>query len=115
MEHKKKVTVLGGQPGKNKAEVTVEEKDASTEHAQYAKSLIASAASHLSPIGADYLGSAVIHYYSQEPLPSNPTFFTIVQLDLKKVEEQLADLGWKELRAAMMKSYGREEPKTRNT
>ena len=111
METKKKVSVLGGGPGQNKAEVTVEERDAYGEGAQHAKTLVERAGKMFTPEGAKYLGSATIHYYSKEQIASNPSYFHLCQVHIGPVVEQHADLGWKELKSVMMKTYGRNDPK----
>lgn len=114
MEKKKKVTVLGGKPGQNKAEITEQEQNANSEIAIHAQGLLKTAGKVLSPEGSTYLGSAVIHYYSKEVIATNPYFFCVIQLGgLSKVEEQHADLGWKQLKSAFMQAYGREESKAR--
>lgn len=113
METKKKLTVLDSFPGKNSAEVLEEERETNSQEAQYAMVLIKEAGRLFKPIGADYIGSAVIHYYSHEVLPSHPQFFVACQTAMGDVAEQHADLGWKQLKSALMKVYGRKEPKTR--
>lgn len=113
METKKKVTVLG-QIGKNRAEITEEEKSVTSERAIHAQSLLKQAGELFAPDGAKYLGSATIHYYSKEAVASNPQFFCGCQVNLTMdVVEQHADLGHRQLKSALMRSFGRAEPKTR--
>lgn len=114
MELTKKVSVLGSKPGGNRAEVIEEDREVESERARYSMDLVQRAGEVFKPVGADYLGTAVIHYYSLEHLATNPQFFVACQTALKNVAEHHADLGWKQLQSALMKVYGRKEPKTRS-
>lgn len=112
-ERKKKVS-LYGEPGKNRAEVTEEDRETNTEMGQHAKGLIRQAGVLYRPLGSEYLGSAVVHFYKNEPLPSHPTYFVLTHVTLDgAVSEHHANVGYQQLKSALMKSFGRKEPKTR--
>lgn len=114
MEAKKKITHLGGKPGQNKATVTEEERSAKSEEASYARALMKQAGELFMPEGATYCGSASVHYYSKETIPSHPSFFFVVQKSLTNVNEAHAGLGIQALRAQTMEAYGHAAPKTRD-
>ena len=82
----------------NKATVTEESRATDTVEAKHLKSLVARAGKQLCPLGADYLGSATVHYYAKEGL-EGPIYFVGCQADVKKVAEGHADLGWKQLKS----------------
>jgi hypothetical protein len=65
------------------------------------------AGTNLAPWGYDYEGSVAMHYYKQKG--THNYVFISQQLGLGKVPEAQADVGLKELRKAMMKTYGRED------
>lgn len=111
-ENEVKKNVYVGETG-NKAEVTEETRNAQSLDAQYARSLVAQAGKMFTPLGSIYLGSACVHYYESAPTMMNRQYFTACQTDVSVVEEQHADLGWKNLKSALMKAFGRKEPKTR--
>jgi hypothetical protein len=99
----------------NKAEVVEEDRNANDEMAHYSRDLMRKAGAFHAPIGTDYLGSAVVHYYTKQGLnESTKEFFAVCQTDVTRVSEGHGDIGWKQLKAALMKSYGRSEPKTRD-
>jgi hypothetical protein len=111
-EHNKKV--FYGNDGV-RATVIEEDRDPRTEESLQAKTLLRNAARLHQPLGSDYLGSAVVHYFSKPGLmESDKTYFFVCGTSVTEIEEGVADLGWKTLRTALMKAYGREEPKTRN-
>lgn len=112
MEKENTKKVLIGDTG-NKAEVSEEERDASSLDAQHAKALITQAGKLFAPIGSIYLGSATCHYYESSPGTFQRQFFVACQTDVSLVEEGHADLGWKQLKSALMSAYGRKEPKNR--
>lgn len=107
---KKKVFV--GDEGQ-RATVEEEDRDVAAPIAIHTKNLVAQAGAMQTPTGAEYLGSAVVHYYSKKELFAD-NFFVACQVDVKKVAEGHADVGWKQLKSAFMKAYGRAEPKMRN-
>lgn len=109
-EIKKKLFV--GDTG-NRATVFEEEKNANSEIGEQLRMMVGAAGQLLCPIDFEYAGSATVFYYKKDGL-QGPDFVTACSTDVKKVEEQFADLGWKNLKAALMKAYGRAEPKTRN-
>lgn len=113
MPDKEKIKrVLVGESG-NIAEITEEDRSPDTEDAKHSRSLMEHAARQYCPLGADYLGFAVVFYYSKTSLPSNPQFFTACQTSVVNVPEQFADVGHKQLRTALMSAYGRSQPKRR--
>jgi hypothetical protein len=95
------------------AEVTEEDRDTTTEEAKHVKKLVARAGKMLCPMGSEYLGSGAVHYYSKAGV-SGPQYFIACQTDINKVVEGHADMGWKQLKSAFMKAYGRTEPKVRS-
>ena len=98
----------------NTAEVIEESRSPRTEHAKASRDLVRRAGEMHCPVGATYLGSASIHYFSIEGMTSmQPQFFVACQVDVGKVVEGHADIGWKQLQKALMQSYGRNEPKRR--
>ena len=99
--------------GKNRAEVTTEKRNAHDLPAQGAKARIREAGKILQPWNAEYLGSAVIHYYAVPSTSDKPTFLILCHTDLENVSEGHASQGWKELKDHMMESYGRKPPRTR--
>ena len=108
-------TVLVGTTG-NTATVTEETRSTRSLEAQHGQRLMAQAGELYCPLGFRYLGSAAVHYYSKEiDGGENPSFVHVCQTNVSKVNENHADLGWKALQAALMRSYGRAEPrKVRN-
>ena len=110
MSEETKKEVFIGDSG-NTAEVTEEFKSAQTLEAKYAKELLMKAGIVHQPDETKYLGSCAIHYYKKDGLAGIPQYFVACQTDVAEVSEGHADIGWKQLRSAMMKSYGREEPK----
>lgn len=98
----------------NKAEVEEETRNPTTLGARHSMDLIKRAAELHLPLGATYVGSAVVHYYEKETLTGQPQYFVACHCDVKKVVEQHADLGWKQLKSSLMRAYGRNDPKTRN-
>lgn len=112
MEKKRVVTY--GDAGKNRATVTEEELDAKSMENHYGQTLLRQAGNHCKPLGTTYVGSACVHYYSREVLASQPDFFVVCQTSgMGSVVEHHADLGWKQLGAALMRMFGKEPPKTR--
>lgn len=109
-----KKSIVYGDIGSNRATVTEEELDITPYGPE--RDLLKKAGKGCCPIGdAKYLGSAAIHYYSRETLPSSPEFFVVCQTaDMKGVVENHADLGYRQLKTALMKVFGRKEPRTRN-
>lgn len=105
-------TTYGGGLGENKAEVTEEKRNPQTEDAKHASDLAKRAGEVFLPLGAEYLGSAIIHYYSKAKLLSAPDFFVACQLNVSKVTEHHADLGHRQLRTALMDAFGRARPRT---
>lgn len=98
----------------NRAKVEDQDLDVHAEISKRALLQIETAGKAIAPRGAEYLGSATIHFYtlaSKDSLARD--FMLIEQLQLTKVEEGLADLGHKKLKDAMMRSYGRTPPRTR--
>lgn len=97
----------------NTAMVTEEEKSTRTLPAQAAQRHMAQAGEVFCPFGFTYMGSATVHYYSKViDGGENPEFSHACQVNLGNTIEGHADLGWKSLQAALMKAYGREEPRT---
>jgi hypothetical protein len=114
MEEDIKKQVFVGDTG-NRAEVSVEHRDTQTVDAHYTKDLLKKAGKIGLPIGAKYLGSAVIHYYERAGISrAERTYLVACQTNVAKVEEHHADIGWKQLKSALMDAYGRPEPKVRN-
>lgn len=109
-----KKSIMYGDLGSNRATVTEEELDLTPFGSEQA--LLRRAGKGCSPLGdAKYLGSAAIHYYSREVLPSNPEYFVICQtVDMKGVVEHHADVGYRQLKTALMKVFGRKEPRRRS-
>ena len=65
------------------------------------------AGSNLAPLGFEYQASVAVHFYKQR---NSETFaFICQQTDIYKLPEGQVDVGVKELRKALMKSFGREE------
>jgi hypothetical protein len=114
MEETKKKVLLGDTG--NRAEVFEEDKSTKSVDAVHAKELLNRAGTLHKPLGAKYLGYAIVHYYETENalMPSQKTYFVACHTDVAKVNEGHADIGWKQLKSALMKSYGRDDPKTRN-
>lgn len=61
----------------------------------------------IAPFGMVYHGSAVVHYYKKSG--TNDFAFATQLVGLQTIEEGQADVGWKELKKALMKAYGRED------
>lgn len=112
METETKKKVLLGDTG-NRADVVEEDRNAYSPGAQHSKQLVGNAGKLHTPLGADYIGSAVVHYYKKDGL-TGPMFMVVCQADVTHVLEHHADLGWKQLRACLQKAFGRPEPKMRN-
>lgn len=114
MEEKEvKKNVFVGDDG-IKATVFEEDKSARSLGAKYTKDLMEKAGQFHCPDGAAYLGSAVIHYYARQGLGANDKeYFVTCQTDVSRVSEGHADIGWKQLKSAFLKSFGRSEPKSR--
>lgn len=110
-EAKKKV-VLGEDP-RARAEMSEETKNPNSIEARYGQSLMLQAGKLFEPLGSRYLGSATVHFY-EKPTLSGADIFFACQCNVEKVAENIADLGWKSLRSALMKACGRKEPKARN-
>jgi hypothetical protein len=71
------------------------------------------AGANLAPWGLDYKASAVVHYYQQ---PGTTNFAFIEQLvGISSIPEGQADVGHKTLRKALMKAYGREDVRRKDT
>jgi redox-regulated HSP33 family molecular chaperone len=111
IETKKKL-VLGDDP-RARTDVTEETKNPHSLEAKHAQELMARAGEMFKADGAKYLGSATVHYYEKPTLHGTDIMFAC-QCNVEKVAENIADLGWKSLRGALMKAVGRKEPKTRN-
>ncbi len=103
----KRKKVFVGNTG-NRAEVTEEDKNAQSEMGEALRRIVGEAGRMMIPIGFDYAGSASVFYYKKDGL-LGPEFVTACSTDVAKVEEQLADLGHKNLRTALMKAFGRTE------
>lgn len=99
--------------GKNRAVVTTEKLNAHDLPAQGAKARIREAGQILKPWNAEYVGSAVIHYYTVPGSIDKPTFLVLCHTDLERVTEGHASHGWKELKDHMMQAFGRQPPRTR--
>lgn len=112
MGEQKRKKVFVGNTG-NKAEVTEEDKPANSEMGDALRRIVGEAGQLMVPIGFDYIGSATVFYYKKDGLVG-PEFVTACSTDVKKVEEQFADMGWKNLKAALMKAFRRAEPRTRD-
>lgn len=101
--------------GGSTAEVVEEDKNPRTLNAQYAQTLIGQAGKLMAPIGIDHIGSATVHYYAKKiDSGEAPVYVVVCQTDVRRVNEGHADLGWKSLKNALMKAFGRPEPKMRN-
>lgn len=98
----------------NTAEVTEEFRPAQTELSQHGRDLVRKAGELHCPTGAKLIGAAAVFYYSDQSFVLRPQFFSACQTDVGDVVENHADLGWKALQSALMKSYGRNDPKRRN-
>lgn len=93
----------------NKAKVDRQEIATNNLAALRAKALIEEAAKLLAPLGAEYSGSAVIHYFELPSIGHNQRrFATATQVYIENIDEGFADWGHKELQKALMRSYGRE-------
>lgn len=101
------------QPGGHRATVTEETINAHSFEAKHAQELIGKAGKFMAPLNAHYMGSAVVHYYQVDQIDGMDQLF-LCQCNVKEITEVVADLGWKQLRSALMKALGRAEPKTRN-
>lgn len=110
----KKITKLG-ELGGNTAEIIEEERNPHSDSAHHAQSLMEKAGEIYRPFNHKYLGSATIHFYSDESNLTNPQHAVICQTHIKKVSEHHADFGWKQLKSAFMKTFGRAEPKIRKS
>ena len=78
---------------------------------RHAKDLIVRAGTMVKPYGADYLGSAVIHYY-RDKLDIGMTRAKLVsQLLVGNVPEGLAAQGGNQLYRDLMRAYGVKEPR----
>lgn len=77
------------------------------------KELITTAGELLAQPGAEYLGSATVHYYVRSILDNEHTYETIQQISVSKVAEGFADYGFKQLQKALMEAYGRKDRATR--
>lgn len=101
--------------GGTKAQVFEEQRSTKSLEGNYAKVLVRQAGELHKPIGTKYLGSGVVHYYEKDGLTTNEkNYFVVCQTDVAAINEGHCDVGWKQLKAAFMQSYGREEPKTRS-
>lgn len=98
-----------------KAEVSEVDRDPNNTSAHYTRDLMRKAGDFQAPIGSKYLGSAVVHYYSKDGMDEeSKSYFSVCQCDVRKVDEGHADMGWKMLKSALMKAYGRSEPSSRD-
>lgn len=100
-------------PGRNTAEESHEKRNANDLPVQGAKARVVDAGRILCPFNAEYLGSAVVHFFGVPSVPGKPTYQIIIHTMLEKVPEGFADYGHKELRKHMMDAYGRKAPRTR--
>lgn len=108
-----KKSVHFGNDGQHKAEITEEDKNPRSEEANRGKQLMEEAAKLFCPIGAKYTGAASVFYYTHPSLTEGSEQFSYACLvDVKQASEQVCDIGWKGLRTALMKCFGREVPKT---
>ena len=63
----------------------------------------------LKPPGGELLGVASLYFYQNKfSSEKSPIFHVGTHMDLGKVPEEFADMGFKELRKRMMESYGRK-------
>lgn len=113
MEEEKSEVRRLGEVGGSTAKVTVETRDQSHESVRQANGLLERAGEKIRPYGCRYVGSAAIHYYVESESETKPVFQTVSQTLVSKVDEHLADFGWKELKNALMKAYGRTIPRIR--
>lgn len=96
----------------NTLNITEESKDVDTDMAVHARGLLEQSGRLYTPIGADYVGSAVVHYYSKKGLSENSIdLFCMCQTDVGSVTEKHADIGLKQLRSALMNLWNRKEAK----
>lgn len=115
MEEKKKIRLISSNSDAkgNRVDASEEELTPNSARAQHAKELIIRAAEIHKPLEADYLGSAVVHFYKRDILANQQSLFVACQTNMEGVtDEQHASLGWAQLRSAMMKRWGRKDPKT---
>lgn len=108
-----KRTVLFGEDGKHKAEVTDEQLE-SDDRSANSSQLISKSGMLFTPDTYEYLGSAIVHYYSKEKLANNPNFVVVCQtVGIENITENHADIGWKALGTKLMACFGRKIPKVR--
>lgn len=108
MEEIKKIRHIG-ESGKNTAEITEQQLDINTPDNKESLGLLRKAGEIVKPFGSTYVGSACIHYFINK-FSEKPTYHTASEVTLDEpVNEQFADYGWKELRNALMRSFGRKD------
>jgi len=99
-------------PGKKtKAEIERVDLSSSTEESRLSKDHIKKSGLLLSTPSFMYAGSATVHYYTHVLDPQKFQFVTVVNTE--KINEHMADFGWKELRKSLMKNFGHEDEKKR--
>lgn len=116
MDTTKKVIEVGEKSGhKATATVTVEDVHNPDLNQRNATRTLRKVGTWLTPVGFDYTGSAVVHYYqTKKSLLAKPEYKTITQVTLDSdVEEGFADFGWKRLQVALMSAFGKTPPAIR--
>lgn len=94
----------------HKAEINREVRATNTdEKYQQACAKVRQAGEVVAPLGTNYLGTACVHFYSHQV---GESWSFVCQPLAGKTPEHVADYGWKELRKALMRFYGRPEPRT---
>lgn len=94
----------------HKAEISRETRSAQADaQIERANHKIREAGKELAPFGCHYLGSACFHVYRDDV--GNAWRFACQPL-IGQAPEEAADFGWKELRKALMRFFGRPEPRT---
>ena len=114
MAEKKTKTFIGNTG--NRADIIEEDRNAQSEDARYGRELVAQAGDLFKPEGFELKGTATVFYYEKPTLTKlGQEFVYACQTDVSKVNENVADIGWKGLKNALMKAFGREQPKTRDS
>lgn len=94
----------------HKAEITREVRKSDTaENFQKACASVKKAGELVAPPGTSYIGSACFHIYGHQ---TGEAWSFVSQPLTGTAPEHVADYGWKELRKALMRFYGRPEPRT---